>query len=213
VFDSLEQTGPGEGGRRRAKGERSRAAILTASAELATVEGLDGLSLSRLADHVGISKSGILAHFGSKEELQLATVDAAFEVWTREVVRPGLAHPEGVAQVYGLCDAFLSYVERRVFPGGCFFISAASELDAKEGPVRDRVRAIYGRLLEGFGGLIRRAQELGEIDPAADPDRLMFELDALMVGANLASVFFGDDAATDHARAAIRERLEGLRPA
>jgi AcrR family transcriptional regulator len=198
-----------DGRRHRADGERSRQAILTAAAELATIEGLDGLSVGRLAEHVGMSKSGVFAHFRSKEELQLATVDTAREIFEREVIQPGLRAPEGVARVYALCDAFLSHVERRVFPGGCFFVSAAAELDGKDGgPVRDHVVEVYSGILDGFAAVIRQAQELGELDADEDVAQLLFELDALMIGANLALVFFGDRAAPDRARAAIRERLE-----
>lgn len=197
-----------DGRRHRADGERSRLAILTAAAELATVEGLDGLSVGRLAQHVGMSKSGVFAHFRSKEELQLATVDTAFRIMDREVTQRGLAAPEGAARVYAFCEAFLSYLERGVFPGGCFFISAAAELEAREGPVTDHVRAVYAGILDGFAEEIRRAQDLGELDPAEDPAQITFEIDSLMIGANLALVFFGDRAAPDRARLAIRQRLE-----
>ncbi len=199
--------------RQRADGERSRTAILTAAAELATVEGLDGLSIGRLAEHVGMSKSGVFAHFRSKEELQLATVDTAREIYDREVTQPALDTPEGVARVYALCDAFFSHLERSVFPGGCFFVSAASELEAKPGPVRDYVKKIYSELLDGFSGAIRRAQELGELDPAADTAQLLFELDSLLLMANISLVFFGDRTAIDRARAAVRSRLVAWAPA
>jgi AcrR family transcriptional regulator len=198
--------------RRRADGERSRTAILTAAAELATIEGLDGLSIGRLAAHVGMSKSGVFAHFRSKRELQYATVDTAREIYDREVTQPSLQAPEGVARVYAICDAFFSHLDRSVFPGGCFFISAASELEAKAGPLRDHVREVYSALIEGFAQAIRRAQELGELDPAADPAQLLFELDSLLLMANISLVFFGDRTATDRARTAVRDRLESWAP-
>jgi AcrR family transcriptional regulator len=197
-----------DGRRHRADGERSRTAILTAAAELATVEGLDGLSIGRLAEHVGMSKSGVFAHFRSKEELQYATIDTAREIYDREVTQPALEAPEGVARVYAICDLFLSHLERSVFPGGCFFISAASELEAKPGPVRDHVKKVYSELVGDFAVAIRRAQELGELDPSADPDQVLFELDSLLLGANIALLFFGDRSAPDRARAAVRDRIE-----
>jgi AcrR family transcriptional regulator len=206
-------TTSGKDGRRlRSDGERSRNAILIAAAELATVEGLDGLSIGRLADHVGMSKSGVFAHFRSKEELQIATVDTAREIFDREVTAPGLAAPEGVARVEAICEAFLSHLERRVFPGGCFFISAATELEGKEGPVRDHVLAIYGELLHGLSLLVAHAQELGELDPAADTEQIAFELDSLMVGANMQFAFFDDARAPDRARAGIRWLLQRYAP-
>ena len=130
--------------RTRSDGERSRQAILRGATELATIEGLEGLSLGTLAAHIGMSKSGLYAHFGSKQELQLATIDAAEEIFDREVTQPGLAAGGPLDQVLGLSDAFLSYVERRVFPGGCFFAAAAAEFDAREGgPVRGRIQEFH----------------------------------------------------------------------
>jgi AcrR family transcriptional regulator len=201
-----------DGRRHRADGERSRTAILTAAAELATVEGLDGLSIGRLADHVGMSKSGVFAHFRSKEELQFATIDTAREIFDREVTRLVLDAPEGVTRVYAYCDAFLSHLERSVFPGGCFFISAASELEAKTGPVRDHVKKVFEELVQVFADAIARAQELGELDPAADRDQILFELDSLLLMANISFVFFGEKTATERARVAARACLERWAP-
>jgi AcrR family transcriptional regulator len=200
-----------DGRQQRADGARSRQAILHAATELATVVGLDGLSIARLAERVGMSKSGLFAHFRSKEDLQMATIDAAAEMFHREVWQPGMAAPAGVRRVFSLCEAFFAYLERAVFPGGCFFVAAAAELDAKQGPVRDHLREVYSRLLETLAGVIREAQVLGEIDRAEDVAQLTFELDSLMLGANFAYVFFGDPAALDRARLAIRRRL--ARPA
>jgi AcrR family transcriptional regulator len=193
--------------RQRADGARSRQAILNAATELATVEGLDGLSIARLADHAGMSKSGLFAHFRSKEDLQVATIDAAAEMFDREVTQPGLKAPAGLRRVHSLCEAFLIYLERAVFPGGCFFVAAAAELDAKPGPVRDHLRTVYSRILEGLAGIIREARDLGEIDAAEDVAQLTFELDSLMLGANFAYVFFADPAALNRARLAIERRL------
>lgn len=110
-----DRTGPPR--RRRADGERSRRAILGAATRLASVEGLEGLSIGRLAEHTGMSKSGLYAHFGSKEELQLATIDEASDVFDREIIAPAMAEPAGRARLTALCDGFLDHLERRVFPG------------------------------------------------------------------------------------------------
>src|SRR5688572_19789796 len=123
--------------RRRSDGERSRAAILRQAARLATVEGLDGLSLARLADAAGISKSGLFAHFGSKEELQLATIAAARALYEELVIEPAGEAPAGVPRLRAYVERFLDHVEEGVFPGGCFFVSAVSELNTRPGPVRD----------------------------------------------------------------------------
>jgi Tetracyclin repressor-like, C-terminal domain len=121
------------------------------------------------------------------------------------VTQPALQAPEGVARVYAYCDAFFSHLERSVFPGGCFFISTASELEAKPGPVRDYVKKIYSELVDVFAEAIRRAQELGELDPAADPAQILFELDSLLLMANISLVFVGDRTATS-GRASPRGR-------
>lgn len=201
-----------DGRRHRADGARSRQAILNAATELATVQGLDGLSIGRLAEHVGMSKSGLFAHFRSKEDLQVATIDAAAEMFDREVWQLGRAAPAGVRRVLSLCEAFFSYLERAVFPGGCFFVAAAAELDAKKGPVRDHLREVYSRILQELADVVREAQVLGEIDSSEDVAQLTFELDSLMLGANFAYVFFGDPAALERARQAIRQRLARAAP-
>jgi AcrR family transcriptional regulator len=205
---SLENDGKPAGRRQRADGARSRHAILAAATQLATVEGLDGLSIARLAEHVGMSKSGLFAHFKSKEDLQLATIDAAAEVFDREVTQPGMAAPPGVARIESQCEAFLSYLERGVLQGGCFFIAAAAEFDAKPGPVKEHLRVVYAGLIAALTDVVREARAMGEIAATEDVDQLTFELDALLLGANFAYVFFDDPAALDRARRGVRERLE-----
>ena len=170
--------------RRRSDGERSREAILQEAARLATVEGIDGLSISRLASAVGMSKSGLFAHFGSKEELQLATIETASAVFAEQVVEPALAAATGIERLRQLAENFLRHVEDDVFPGGCFFASVAAELDTRPGPVRDlaiRVVEDWGELLEAAA---RDAQAEGAIDPSEDAEQLVFELDAYLLLAN-----------------------------
>ena len=123
--------------RRRSDGERSRNAILREAGQLATVEGINGLSISRLAEAVGMSKSGLFAHFGSKEELQIATIEAARAVFTAQVIDPALAAPTGLDRLRQLVENFLRYVEGGLYPGGCFFASVAAEMAMRPGPVRD----------------------------------------------------------------------------
>ena len=193
--------------RRRADGERTRRAILDVAARLATVEGLDGVSLGRLAQDTGMSKSGLFAHFGSKEELQLATIAAAEEVFRAEVLDPALAAPEGLPRLRELCERFLGHVERGVFPGGCFFASAAAELDTRPGPLRDRVAEVYDGWMTLLEGSVVRAQELGQLDPSLDPEQLAFEVNAMLAEANALFLLRADPRAFEMARRAIRERL------
>jgi AcrR family transcriptional regulator len=194
--------------RRRADGERTRRAILDVAARLATVEGLDGISLGRLAQDMGMSKSGLFAHFGSKEELQLATIAAAEDVFRAEVLDPALAAPEGLPRLRELCERFLGHVERGVFPGGCFFASAASELDTRPGPLRDRVAEVYNGWMELLEGSVVRAQQLGQLDASLDPEQLTFEVNAMLAEANALFLLRADPRAFEMARRAIRARLE-----
>lgn len=180
---------------------------------MATVDGLDGLSIGSLASHIGMSKSGLYAHFGSKEELQLATIDEAQEIFGREVTRPALEQPEGVARILGLCDAFLSHLERRVFPGGCFFAAAAAEFDTHDGRVKERIRAFFEEWLKGISDMVREAQRRGEIEAGVDADQLAFEIDSLLLGANSGFVLFADRSALERARTGIGERLRLAREA
>lgn len=193
--------------RTRADGERSRRTILDAAARLATVEGLEGLSIGRLAQAIGMSKSGLYAHFESKQELQLATIAAADEVFAAEVVQPAMAATEGLPRLEQLCDRFLSYVERDVFPGGCFFASTSVEWGARPGPVKDRIVASYTGWTDLLEANIRRAQEQGELDGGLDSAQVNFELNALLNEANCLYVLYGDAAAIDRARTGMAARL------
>jgi AcrR family transcriptional regulator len=196
----------------RSDGERTRAAILHEAARLATVDGLDGLSLAHLADAVGMSKSGLFAHFRSKQELQLATVEAASEIFDEQVIDPAGAAQPGVARLKAYVERFLSHVEEGVFPGGCFFVSAVSELDAHPGPVRDGAMAFSQRWLGLLADAVRAGQAAGELDPGVDPSQIAFELDAYMVLGNLQFVATADPSALDRVRRAVDNRLAALAP-
>ena len=166
--------------RRRSDGERSRRAILDAAARLATVEGIDGLSIGGLAKAIGMSKSGLYAHFGSKEELQLATIAAAEEVFDADVIEPAMQSDDGLPRVEALCERFLSHVERGVFPGGCFFASVAAELDTRPGPVRDRIAAFQSGWAELIASSLRAAQRQGDLEEDASIEQLTFEINAML---------------------------------
>lgn len=193
--------------RRRADGARSREAILRTAASLATVEGITGLSLGRLADEVGMSKSGLFAHFRSKEDLQLATVDTACGIYDEVVVHPALRERTGIGRLNALVERFLGHVEGAVFPGGCFFASVAAEVDTQPGPVRDRALAFVG---EWFGTLrqaVADAQAEGALDPSEDPEQVAFEVNAFLLLANAQFVASGAPGALERARTAVARRL------
>jgi AcrR family transcriptional regulator len=177
---------------------------------MATVEGLDGLSLARLANAVGMSKSGLFAHFGSKEELQLATIDAASTIFDELVIEPAGKKPPGVPRLRAYIALFLQHVEEAVFPGGCFFVSAMSELDAQPGPARDGALAFSQRWLELLARQVTEAQARRELDPTADPSQIAFELNAYMVLGNMQFVATSDPAALDRVRQAVDTRLASL---
>src|SRR5260370_31350801 len=141
---------------------RTRQAILAHAAGVGSAEGLELVSLQRLAGDLGISKSGLFAHFGSKEELHLATIEAAAQIFTDEVIRPALAEPRGVGRAWALCNSWLSYVERGVFPGGCFFWAVAEEFDSRPGPVRDSVLQKNDYWSYTLQRALREAQRAGE---------------------------------------------------
>lgn len=181
--------------------------ILNAAARLATIEGLEGMSIGRLAEHTGMSKSGLYAHFGSKEELQLATVDTAARIFRSEVITPTESMTDPIERLEALADAFLSHLERDVFPGGCFFVSASAEFDTRPGPVLDQVNGVIEGWTLLFATLVREAQAQGRIDPAVDPDQLSWELDAFLLMGNMAWVMSKEATSLGRARAAFHSRL------
>ena len=193
--------------RRRSDGERSRRAILDAAARMATVEGIEGLSIGGLARAIGMSKSGLYAHFGSKEELQLATIATAEEVFDADVIEPAMRVADGLPRADALCDRFLSHVESGVFPGGCFFQSVAAELDTRPGPARDRIADFQVRWSARVASALRAAEAQGDLAADVNIDQLTFELNAMLGHANTVFMLAGDHKVFALARAAIRDRL------
>ena len=186
---------------------RTRDAILRAAATMATVRGLDGLTIGNVATAVGMSRSDLRAYYGSKGDLQLATVTEAVRVFEAEVVQPALAAPAGLGQLVTVCEAFFAYLGRRTFPGGCFMASAALEMSSWPEPVRDFVAASQAR----FGGLLRgfavAAVAGNELPPGENPDRLAFELNGIMLATDTNYVLHDDPAVLDLARQIVRQRL------
>ena len=189
-------------------GARTREAILRAAANVASVDGLEGLTIGRLATELAMSKSGLFAHFGSKEELQLATIEEARQRYTREVITPALTAGPGIARLQALCESFLSYVERGVFPGGCFFASAMAEFDSKSpGPVRDRIAECQEQWMGTLERAARDARDQGELPAGSDPRQLAFELEGALLSANWYFHLYADATYLDRARRAVRDRL------
>jgi AcrR family transcriptional regulator len=192
------------------KGQASRENILLAAAKLATTKGLDGLSIGDLANEVGMSKSGLYAHFKSKEELELATIEMAATIFDREVLQRVPAAPAGSKRLLALTNSFLAYLKRQVFPGGCFFAAVGMELDTHPGPARDKVVEV----LENWLSLLRQcfidAKENGEIDDGADVEQAVFETHAMLAAANFLFVISGDATRLTQARRGVDHVLAGL---
>ncbi len=178
---------------------------------LATIDGLEGLSIGNLAARLGMSKSGVYAHFGSKQELQLATVDEAGQIFHAEVVAPALVATPGLAQLVAVCDAFFDHLAGQTFPGGCFFAGAVLEMGTRPGPVKEELAAFQSN----FTALIRQfavvALERHELPADEDPDALTFELNGIILAANANFVLRSDPAALELARRVVRRRL-GVEP-
>lgn len=196
---------------RRSDGERSHVAILDAAMRLASIEGLGSLTFGRLAGELGLTKSGVAAHFDSRRHLQQETIEAAQRVFDREVLEPGLAAREGIAQLEGICDAYLSYLDRGVFAGGCFFAQLLAEFDAPSGPIHDAVADGQRGWLGMLEGLAEIARQRGEIDSAVDPVQLAFELYAPLELANYLSMLYRDPSIIDRGRAAVRATIDRAR--
>src|SRR5258707_5293267 len=164
----------------------TRQGILRIAMDIASAEGLEGLSIGRLASELQMSKTGVFAHFGSKEELQLATVNVAKEIFLAEIVAPALKHPPGISRLFAFLDGWLSYVERIVFRGGCFFAAASAEFDSRPGVVRDKIATLTKSWLVALQDEIAFAQSRNEIQASVVAQQLAFELHAYVQEANWA---------------------------
>jgi AcrR family transcriptional regulator len=193
--------------RTRVDGERTRATILRRAAELATVSGLDGLTIGELAASLRMSKSGVYAHFGSKEELQLATVEEARRIFDVEVFEPAAGAEAGVPRLLRLSDAFFTHLQGRTLPGGCFFAGAALEMGSRPGPVKEGILRFQEELVDTITTNVRVAKERGELSRDEDERTLAFEVNSILIGANTSFVLRGDPTVLQTARAVIARRL------
>jgi AcrR family transcriptional regulator len=189
------------------RGARTRKAVAAQAAALASVDGLSGMTLAQLAKALDVNKSSVQAAFATKESLQVAAVAAASEIFVNSVIAPALDAPEGRARLLSLVDFWLGYVERRVFPGGCFMVATLSEFDSRPGPVRDslaRARRAWLRLLEQQVAI---AQAAGELPSSPSAEMVAFEIDALLSAANVSRNLSDDTTPLAFARTLIALRL------
>lgn len=189
------------------RASKTRRDILRNAVDIASAEGLEGLSIGRLATELKMSKTGIFAHFGSKEQLQLATIDAAKQIFTEQVVQPSLRHPRGIARLRAMLENWIGYVERIVFRGGCFFAAAAAEFDSRPGAVRDEIAGLTKAWVAALQDEIVFGRSAREMLASVDPVQLAFELHAYVQEANWAFKLFNDKSAFSHARKAIAGSL------
>ncbi|SIO00619.1 TetR/AcrR family transcriptional regulator [Agromyces cerinus] len=192
---------------RRLKGDASRRLVLEHAVDLASVDGLDGLSIGRLADAAHVSKSGVATLFGTKERLQLAAVEAARLRFVATVIEPARVEPRGIRRIVALLDGWIAYSRSRVFAGGCFFAATTTEFDAKPGAVRDALAAALaewnGYIAASFGYAVAQ----GEVGADEDPEQFAFEATALLDAANTRSLLGGSNQPYVFARRALVTRL------
>jgi AcrR family transcriptional regulator len=178
--------------RSAADAARTRTAILDRSVALASVEGLEGLTLGRLATDLSMSKAGVLGHFGTKEELQLAALNAARAIYRREVWERAQDAPAGRARLLAIADAWLSYLARDVFPGGCFVTAASCEFDDRPGRVRDAIAALHGEWMAVLAREARQAVADGDLPRGTVPEDVAFTMNAIAMGVNQGRHLLGD---------------------
>lgn len=199
-----------EGGRsQRPRGKKTRSAILRRAVDIASIEGLEGITIGSLAMALKISKSGLFAHFGSKEELQCAVVDEASRIFAEVVIRPAQGL-RGLKRLQTLCEYWGKYAQSKVFPGGCFFAAASLEFDDRPGKVRDRIVDRMNHWLLLLEEAVRQGQFRGEIRKEIDARQVAFEIHALAMGGNWRSRLFGDESSFRLAGQAIQNRIQEI---
>ncbi|MGN6142033.1 MAG: TetR/AcrR family transcriptional regulator [Mesorhizobium sp.] len=196
--------------RRRLRGERARASILEHAIAIASTDGLEGLSIGRVAADAGVAKGNIQVLFGDKESLQLATLENAVELYKRVVLDPAMALATPAVRLEALVTAWFDFVEKRVLPGGCFLNAISSEYRARPGRIRDRINEHRAAIRDRFATLLRLGQEAGEFRKELDIDQLVFELVAFQAAANVAALM-GDTDEFTLARSVSLNRIRGAR--
>jgi AcrR family transcriptional regulator len=198
--------------RSAAEALRTRSRLVERATAMASTEGLEGVTVGRLADAAGLSKSGVTRHFATKEELQLEALAHALELFTVEVWQPAAARPAGLPRLFAICEAWTAHLAGDAFPGGCFITAASAEFDGRRGPVRDAIQAALERWLRVLRREIEAAVEQGDLGADADATELAYELNALALGANQARQLLGDDQAPERSLALMRRAIRARAP-
>ena len=180
------------------KGVETRTVILDESLQLASRIGFEALTIGHLAEQTGMSKSGLFAHFKSKEQLQLQTLDHSRRLFVDTVLRPTLTAPRGETRVRALFDNWL--VWEQLLEGGCIFVTGAAEYDDQPGPMRDALARNQRDWLDSIATVVRTAVTEGDFGEETDPEQFAFEFNALTLAYHHASRLLDDDRAGDRAR-------------
>jgi AcrR family transcriptional regulator len=191
-----------------AKGEETRQAILTRAFELAKMVGLSGLSIGRLAEEIGLSKSGLFAHFGSKEALEVAVVEEGARQFVEFVMAPALQKPRGEPRIRALFERWIQWGQR---PGGCFFVGAIAELDDRSGPPRDALVQTCKDWLDTLATAARIAVTEGHFRADLDSEQFAFEVYSIMLGFHAYQKFLHESTSLDRARASLERLLASAR--
>jgi AcrR family transcriptional regulator len=209
LIDGQPPRAPTDG--RRARGMRSRAAVLERSVQIASREGLEGLTIGGLATDLGVHKSSVFALFGSKEELQLATLAAARAILIEQVIAPALASEKGLPRLTAIGEAWWNYLASDVFAGGCFLCAASTEMDGRPGPVRDAVADVMREWVAVLAANVKAAIRAGDLRADVDVEAMAFRLNALGMAANWQRQLLGDPAGIEYARVSWGAELDGRR--
>ena len=185
---------------------RTRAAIIDRAVATASIEGLEGVTIGRLAGDLNLSKAGVIGHFGNKTELQRAALHQAFAIFTEQVWGPASKKPRGMPRLLAIADAWVKHLTKCPFPGGCFMCTVSTEWDARAGEVHDEVRQAWQNWLARLALEARRAVDAGDLD--ADPEQIAFEMQAIGMALNQSIQLLGDRRAPARARAAFRRLLQ-----
>lgn len=188
-----------------AKGQQTRETILDIATQITSRDGLEGLSIGKLAEHLMMSKSGIFAHFGSKEELQIATLDHAWTIMAAHLTTANAA--PGLEQLQAMLSGWLSYLENCPFQGGCVFMAASTEFDGRPGKVRDHLIKLVTHAVSAIFEQLHAAQQLGQLRQDIPVPQMAFELHAFLQAANNAYQLSRDPSYFRYARHAIEEHL------